>query len=148
MVEQIGYNILFRWFLDLQPSDRVWTPGCAYASPGGVARHIDGRRPKLTHMKALIQTTIFDERPYDTGLRGAMRKVIDEFTLTYPGIKNVEREYFYAVHGADDATRQGYLERAACAGPRVLRRPTIRSKTMGGTSATETAGWLPFIATS
>jgi putative NADPH-quinone reductase len=41
-----------------------------------------------------------------------MRTVIDEFTLTYPGIKTVEREYFYAVHGADDATRLGYLERA------------------------------------
>jgi hypothetical protein len=26
-----------------------------------------------------------------------MRMVIDEFTLTYPGIKNVEHEYFYAV---------------------------------------------------
>jgi hypothetical protein len=30
------------------------------------------------------------------------RMVLDEFTLTYPGIKNVEREYFYAC-GADDA---------------------------------------------
>lgn len=26
LCEQIGYNLLFRWFLDLQPSDRVWTP--------------------------------------------------------------------------------------------------------------------------
>jgi hypothetical protein len=31
-------------------------------------------------------------------------------------IKNVEREYFYAVHGADDATRRGYLERAYALG--------------------------------
>ena len=45
-----------------------------------------------------------------------MRMVIDEFTLTYPGIKNVEREFFYAVHGADDATRRGYLERAYALG--------------------------------
>ena len=45
-----------------------------------------------------------------------IRTVIDEFTLTYPGIKNVEREYFYAVHGADDATRKGYLERAYALG--------------------------------
>ena len=42
--------------------------------------------------------------------------VIDEFTLTYPGIKSVEHEYFYAVDGADDATRQGYLERAPALG--------------------------------
>jgi transposase len=26
LCEQIGYNLLFRWFLELQPSDRVWTP--------------------------------------------------------------------------------------------------------------------------
>jgi hypothetical protein len=64
----------------------------------------------------IIQTTIFDKRAYDTGLRDAMRMVIDEFTLAYPGIKNVEHEYFYAVHGADDATRQGYLTRAYALG--------------------------------
>jgi NAD(P)H dehydrogenase (quinone) len=94
--------------------DRVWTPGFAYDfSAEGWRGDINGRRPKLTHQKALIlQTTIFDRRAYDAGLRDAMRVVIDEFTLTYPGIKNVEREYFYAVHGADDATRQGYLQRA------------------------------------
>jgi transposase len=26
LCEQIGYNLLFRWFLDLQPSERIWTP--------------------------------------------------------------------------------------------------------------------------
>jgi transposase len=26
LCEQIGYNMLYRWFLDLQPSDAVWTP--------------------------------------------------------------------------------------------------------------------------
>jgi transposase len=26
LCEQIGYNLLFRWFLDLSPSDGVWTP--------------------------------------------------------------------------------------------------------------------------
>jgi hypothetical protein len=45
-----------------------------------------------------------------------MRTVIDEFTLTYPGINSVEHEYSYAVHGADDATRKGYLERAYALG--------------------------------
>jgi hypothetical protein len=38
--------------------------------------------------------------------------MIDELTVTYPGIKNVEHDYFCAVHGADDATRQGHLDRA------------------------------------
>jgi len=37
-------------------------------------------------------------------------------TLTYPGIRNVEHEYFYAVHGVDDATRRGYLEKAYALG--------------------------------
>ena len=26
LCEQIGYNMLYRWFLDMQPSDKVWTP--------------------------------------------------------------------------------------------------------------------------
>lgn len=26
LCEQIGYNLLFRWFLDMNPSDTVWTP--------------------------------------------------------------------------------------------------------------------------
>lgn len=98
--------------------DRVWTPGFAYdLSPEAWRGDINGRVPKLTHKKALImQTTIFDERAYDAGLRDAMRTVIDQFTLTYPGIQAVEREFFYAVHGADDATRRGYLDRAYALG--------------------------------
>src|SRR4026208_1182236 len=98
--------------------DRVWTPGFAYdLTPEARRGDIHGRQPKRTHKKALIiQTTIFDKRAYDAGLREAMPMVIDEFTLTYPGIKNVEHEYFYAVHGADEATRQGYLARAHALG--------------------------------
>jgi len=45
-----------------------------------------------------------------------MQTVIDEFTLMYPGIKKVEREYFYTLHGADDATRHGYLDKAYALG--------------------------------
>lgn len=98
--------------------DRVWTPGFAYdLSPEAWRGDLDGRRPRLTHEKALIiQTTIWDERAYDSGLREAMRKVIDEYTLIYPGIKKVEHELFYAVHGADDDTRRRYLDRARVLG--------------------------------
>src|SRR5512134_3888013 len=94
--------------------DRVWTPGFAYDLTAEAWRgDINGRRGLLTHEKALIiQTTIWDERAYDAGLRDAMCKVIDEYTLTYPGIKKVEHELFYAVHGADDDTRRRYLDRA------------------------------------
>jgi len=98
--------------------DRVWTPGFAYDLTADAWRgDINGRRGLLTHEKALImQTTIWDERAYDAGFREAMCKVIDEYTLTYPGIKMVEHELFYAVHGADDDTRRRYLERARALG--------------------------------
>lgn len=112
-VHFLGFPAMLKGWLD-----RVWTPGFAYDLSAEAWRgDINGRQPKLTHEKALIiQTTIFNRRAYDQGLREAMRMVIDEFTLTYPGIKNVEHEYFYAVHGADAATRQGYLEKAYALG--------------------------------
>jgi NAD(P)H dehydrogenase (quinone) len=108
-VHFLSFPVMLKGWLD-----RVWTPGFAYDLTAEAWRgDINGRRGLLTHQKALImQTTIWDERSYDTGLRDAMRKVIDEYTLTYPGIKTVLHELFYAVHGADDETRRGYLERA------------------------------------
>jgi putative NADPH-quinone reductase len=70
--------------------------------------------PLLAHKKALIMnTTIFDERSYrEEGLDAAMKIVIDEFALRYPGIEHVEYRYFYAVHGANEVTRLRYLEKA------------------------------------
>ena len=64
----------------------------------------------------IINTTIWDERSYDDGLRDAMTKLVDEYALIYPGVQSVEHVYFYAVHGADEATRRGYLERAYALG--------------------------------
>jgi NAD(P)H dehydrogenase (quinone) len=65
------------------------------------------------HKKALIiSTTIFDQAAYDAGLRDAMKTLVDDFALRYPGIEKVEHVYFHAVHGADDATRKNYLERS------------------------------------
>lgn len=54
----------------------------------------------------------FNKVVYDAGLRDAIRVLIDEFAMRYPGIKRVEHEYFYAVHGAESAQWAGYLERA------------------------------------
>ena len=94
--------------------ERVFTLGFAYDfTAAGWKGDLNGRVPRLTHEKALvIQTTIFNEQAYRTGLRDAMQLLVDEFCLRYPGVKRVEREHFYAVHGADEATRRGYLDRA------------------------------------
>jgi putative NADPH-quinone reductase len=60
----------------------------------------------------IINTTIFNEEAYQAGLSDAMKKLIDEFALHYPGIRTVDHVYFYAVNMADEKTLQGYLERA------------------------------------
>lgn len=90
----------------------------AAAGQGCVGRRLGlrgpaGRLPLLTHEKALvIQTTIWNEESYEAGLKAAMKVLVDEYALHYPGIKRIEHEYFHAVLGADDATRRVYLDRA------------------------------------
>ncbi|HZR81086.1 MAG TPA: NAD(P)H-dependent oxidoreductase [Candidatus Binatia bacterium] len=105
----VGFPAILKGWID-----RVFTLGFAFGlKPEGWRGDIGGRVPLLRHEKALIMsTTIFDERAYESGLGDAMRRLIDEFTFAYPGIEKVEHVYFYAVHGADDATRQGYLQKA------------------------------------
>ncbi len=58
----------------------------------------------------IIQTTIWNEESYEAGLKAAMKLLIDEYALRYPGIKRIEHEYFHAVHGADEDTRRAYLD--------------------------------------
>ena len=109
----VGFPAILKGWIE-----RVFTLGFAFGlTPQGWRGDIGGRVPLLTHQKALIiQTTIFDEQAYRAGLKDAMTALIDEFSLRYPGIKRVEREYFYAVYGADEATRRGYLDRAYALG--------------------------------
>ncbi len=82
-------------------------------SEAGWHGDVRGRIPLLQHEKALIiSTTIFDETTYRAGFGDAIRRLTDEWCLLYPGIKSVEHVFLYGVNGADDETRQSYLERA------------------------------------
>jgi NAD(P)H dehydrogenase (quinone) len=94
--------------------ERVFSYGFAYSlTPNGWNGEVSGRVPLLQHKKALIlSTTFFQESDYREGYGAALRKVIDEWCFHYPGIQQVEHEYFYATPGVDDAARQGYLQRA------------------------------------
>jgi NAD(P)H dehydrogenase (quinone) len=105
----VGFPAMLKGWIE-----RVFTLGFAFAiTPDAWKGDIRGRVPLLEHEKALIiQTTLFDGRAYQAGLAEAMRVLIDEYGFRYPGIKKVEHVYFYAVHGADDATRCGYLDEA------------------------------------
>jgi NAD(P)H dehydrogenase (quinone) len=105
----VGFPAIMKGWIE-----RVFTVKFAFSlSSAGWHGDIAGRIPLLQHKKALIiSTTIFNKEAYDSGLREAMRKLIDEWTLQYPGVQSVEHEYFYAVNLADRKTLEGYLERA------------------------------------
>ena len=106
----VGFPAILKGWIE-----RVFSLGFAFGMTADAWRgEVAGRLPLLTHEKALIlQTTIWNEASYDeAGLKAAMKVLIDEYALRYPGIKRVEHEYFHAVHGADDATRSAYLDRA------------------------------------
>lgn len=94
-----------------------------YLTREGWRGELGGRVPLLHHEKALvINTTFFNEGDYKrAGLQEAMTTVIDDFGLRYPGVKQVEHVYFYAVNGVDEDTRRGYLERAYHLGKEFAR---------------------------
>ena len=56
-------------------------------------------------------------------LRQELKRLMDDWSLQYPGIRTVEHVYLYAVHGAPDETRRRYLERAYALG-RNFERPS------------------------
>ncbi len=106
----VGFPAILKgWF------ERVFTMGFAFSmTSAGWHGDLGGRIGLLRHERALIiSTTIFNQKSYqEGGLREAMRRLIDEFCLLYPGIKAVDHEYFHAVNMADEATRLEYLQRA------------------------------------
>jgi NAD(P)H dehydrogenase (quinone) len=105
----VGFPAILKGWIE-----RVFSLGFAFGMTADAWRgDLAGRVPLLTHEKALImQTTIWDEASYDGGLKAAMKLLVDEYALRYPGIKQVDHEFFHAVNGADDATRRAYLDRA------------------------------------
>jgi NAD(P)H dehydrogenase (quinone) len=109
----VGFPAILKGWIE-----RVFTLGFAFAlKPEAWRGDVRGRLPLLKHTKALIiSTTIFDARSYADGLEGAMKTLVDEFCLRYPGVQNVEHVYFHAVYGADDATRLSYLDQAYALG--------------------------------
>jgi NAD(P)H dehydrogenase (quinone) len=105
----VGFPAMLKGWIE-----RVFTLGFAFGlTAEGWRGDIRGRVPLLRHEKALImQTTIFDERAYQAGLRDAMKLLVAEYCLRFPGIKAVEHVLFHAVHGADEDTCRGYLDEA------------------------------------
>ncbi|MFZ1528700.1 MAG: NAD(P)H-dependent oxidoreductase [Ferruginibacter sp.] len=116
----VGFPAMLKGWIE-----RVFTLGFAFSlNTEGWHGDIGGRIPLLRHEKALvISTTIFNEAAYQTGLKQAMAKLIDEFSLLYPGIKKVQHEYFHAVNMADNKTLKSYLEKAYQLGNEFTKKP-------------------------
>ncbi len=105
----VGFPAMLKGWIE-----RVFSLGFAFGlSPEGWRGNVDGRLPLLHHRKALVMsTTIFDERSYAGGIGDAMKRLIDDFALHFPGIREVQHDYFYAVYGADAKAITGFLDRA------------------------------------
>ena len=106
----VGFPAILKGWIE-----RVFSLGFAFGMTAEAWRgDLTGRLPLLRHEKALIiQTTIWNEASYDeAGLKAAMKVLVDDYAMRYPGIQRIEHAYFHAVHGADDATRAAWLERA------------------------------------
>ena len=109
----VGFPAILKGWIE-----RVFTYGFAFSfKPEGWQGEMGGRIPLFKHKKALIiSTTMFNEKAYQGGLGEAMKRLMDDFGFRYPGIRNVEHIYFYAVSSVDAVTREDYLQRAYCLG--------------------------------
>jgi NAD(P)H dehydrogenase (quinone) len=95
--------------------ERVLTYGFAYKlNERGWKGDPDGRIPLLKIKKAIImQPTFFNEKVYrEKGFKDAMEKTIDDWSLKYPGIENVDHLYFHSILSVSADTRRKYLEQA------------------------------------
>jgi NAD(P)H dehydrogenase (quinone) len=105
----VGYPAILKGWVE-----RVFTLGFAFElSAAGWAGDVGGRIPLLKHEKALIiNTTIFDQKSYDAGIGEAMGRLMDDWCLRFPGVKQVEHVYFHAVHDGDTEARRANLDEA------------------------------------
>ncbi len=73
--------------------------------------------PLLHHRKALIiNTTFFRQEDYEPHFTSAMGTTIDSWAFKYPGIKNVEHHYLWAVGAVGPEARERYLEQTYALG--------------------------------
>jgi NAD(P)H dehydrogenase (quinone) len=95
--------------------ERVLTYGFAYKlNEKGWKGDPDGRVPLLKLKKAIImQPTFFNEKVYrEKGFKEAMEKTIDNWSLKYPGIQEVDHIFFHSILSVSQETRKRYLETA------------------------------------
>jgi NAD(P)H dehydrogenase (quinone) len=93
--------------------ERVLTYGFAYKlNDDGWKGDPDGRIPLLKIKKAVIMhPTFFNEKIYrENGFKESMEKIIDNWSLKYPGIQKVDHIYFHSILAVDNDTRKKYLE--------------------------------------
>ena len=93
--------------------ERVLTYGFAYKlNEKGWKGDPDGRIPLLKIKKAVIMhPAFFNEEVYrEKGFKAAMEKTIDDWSLRYPGIENVDHIYFHSILSVSAEIRRKYLE--------------------------------------
>jgi len=93
--------------------ERVLTYGFAYKlNENGWKGDPDGRIPLLKIKKAVIMhPTFFNEKVYrEKGFKDAMVKTIDDWSLKYPGISDVDHIFFHSILSVSAETRRKYLE--------------------------------------
>ncbi len=93
--------------------ERVLTYGFAYKlNDDGWRGDPDGRIPLLKIKKAVIMhPTFFNEKVYrEKGFKSSMEKLIDDWSLKYPGIQSVDHIYFHSILSVTPETRKKYLE--------------------------------------
>ena len=105
--------------------DRVFTHGFAFRlTEEGWSGDLAGRVPLLRHRRALIMTsTLFGEQTYDGPVRDAMTRLIADWGLRVPGIKDVEHVFFHGATSAPPDVIARYLEQARELGRTFEREP-------------------------